>query len=103
MKILFYKLNCAAPRLSDEEMDPLELDDNENGSQSKTSEGWVPWDYDDLIDIRRIIDERMPYKQKIVIEAFLVGQNNKDIEVSEKYWRYHFAKAIEFIKEELKL
>jgi hypothetical protein len=23
--------------------------------------------------------------------------------VSEKYWRYHFAKGIEFIKKELKL
>jgi hypothetical protein len=28
---------------------------------------------------------------------------HNDILVSEKYWRYHFAKGIEFIKKELKI
>jgi hypothetical protein len=42
-------------------------------------------------------------KQKFVIEAFLDGQNYHDINVTEKYWRYHFAKGINFIKKELKL
>ncbi len=101
--IIKYEINCSAPRLSDEEVDPLEADDIDGLSSNKNTEGWLPWSYDDLIDVRRIIEERMQEKQRIVIEAFLCGQNNRDIQVSEKFWRYHFAKGIEFIKEELKL
>jgi hypothetical protein len=93
-------INCSRPRLSDEEMDPIEQDDSESVSQH-SSEGWVPWDLDDLIDIRRIIDERMPMKQKQVIEAFLVGRTYTDVDMTEKYWRYHYEKAVEFIQKEL--
>ena len=102
MKIIKYKLNCANPRLSDEEIDPLEQDDLD-GVSGNQIEGWVPWDMDDLIDIQRIIEERMPKEQKLVIESFLLGMNFKDIQVSEKFWRYHYQKAIEFIQKELKL
>ena len=63
----------------------------------------LPWDVDDILDIERIIEERMPLKQRQVIDAFLRGMTYSDIEVSEKYWRYHFEKGIEFIKQELKL
>jgi hypothetical protein len=63
----------------------------------------VPWDIDDLIDIYRIIEERMPKKQRVVVEAFLSGQSNKDIDVTEKFFRYHLEKGIEFIKQELRL
>ena len=97
MKII---INCSRPRLSDEEMDPIEQDDSEAVSHH-SSEGWVPWDLDDLIDIRRIIDERMPFKQKQVINAFLLGMNYIDVNMTEKYWRYHYEKAIKFIQEEL--
>jgi hypothetical protein len=93
-------INCSKPRLSDEEMDPIEQDDLEAVSQH-SSEGWVPWDLDDLIDIRRIIDERMPIKQKQVIEAFLIGRTYLDVGMTEKYWRYHYDKAVEFIQKEL--
>ena len=93
-------INCSKPRLSDEEMDPIEQDDME-GVSHQMSEGWVPWNVDDLIDIRRIIDERMPSKQRQVINAFLKGMNFDDMGVTEKYWRYHYEKAIEFIQEEL--
>lgn len=93
-------INCSKPRLSDEEMDPIEQDDME-GVSHHMSEGWVPWNVDDLIDIRRIIDERMPNKQRQVINAFLKGMNFDDMGVTEKYWRYHYEKAIEFIQEEL--
>ena len=102
MKILLYKINAVTPRLSDEEPDLLEQEDVE-GIMGVPSEGWLPWSYDDLIDIRRIIEERMPMKQRIVIEAFLLGQGCKEIGVTEKYWRYHYKKGIEFIKKELKL
>jgi hypothetical protein len=95
-------INYSKPRLSDEEMDPIEQDDSESVS-SNASEGWVPWDLDDLIDIRRIIDERLTSKQKQVIDAFLLGFTYTDIGMTEKYWRYHYEKAIEFITEELKL
>ena len=93
-------INCSRPRLSDEEMDPIEQDDSESVSHH-SSEGWVPWDLDDLIDIRRIIDERMPMKQKQVIEAFLMGRTYTDVDMTEKYWRYHYDKAVEFIQKEL--
>ena len=93
-------INCSKPRLSDEEMDPIEQDDSEAVSHH-SSEGWVPWDLDDLIDIRRIIEERMPIKQKQVIEAFLVGRTYLDVGMTEKYWRYHYDKAVEFIQKEL--
>ena len=95
-------LNCSKPRLSDEEMDPLELDDID-AFAGHLDTGWLPWDLDDLIDIERIIEERMPEKQKFVIEAFLTGRTYLDVGVTEKYWRYHYDKGVEFIKEELKL
>lgn len=102
MKIIKYKLNCANPRLSDEEPDLLEADDID-GISSTPVEGWVPWDYDDLIDIQRIIEDRMCQDQKLIIEAFLLGMSFKDIDVTEKFWRYHYQKAIEFIQKELGL
>ena len=95
-------INCSKPRLSDEEVDPLELDEIDAFAGHLDS-GWLPWDLDDLIDIERIIAERMPKKQKYVIEAFLTGRTYLDIGVTEKHWRYHYDKAIDFIKEELKL
>jgi len=99
MKII---INCSKPRLSDEEMDPLELDDIDAFTGTMDT-GWLPWDLDDLIDIERIIEERMPTKSKFVIESFLKGMTHLDIGVTEKYWRYHYNKAVDFIKEELKL
>lgn len=102
MIIIKYKFNCASPRLSDEEPDLLEQEDVE-AITGMSSEGWLPWTHDDLIDIRKIIEERMPEKQRDILEAFLLGQSCKDLNVTEKYWRYHYQKAIEFIKKELKL
>ena len=93
-------INCSKPRLSDEEMDPIEQDDIDNVSHHST-DGWVPWGVDDLIDISRIIDERMTSKQKQVINAFLLGMTYMDVGMTEKYWRYHYEKAVEFIQEEL--
>jgi hypothetical protein len=83
-------------------MDPLELDDGADGYHL-LQEGWTPWDLDDLIDIERIIEQRLPKNQKEIIQAFLIGKTYSDIGVTEKYWRYHYDQAIEFIKEELKL
>ena len=97
-----FTATVSAPRLSDEEPDLLEQEDVE-GIMGVPSEGWLPWSHDDLIDIRRIIEERMPAKEKAIIEASLMGQNHKSIGVTKKYWRYHYHKAIEFIKKELKL
>jgi hypothetical protein len=91
-----------SPRLSDEEPDLLEQEDVE-AIGGMSNEGWLPWTHDDLIDIQKIIEQRMPLKQRVIIEAFLLGQSCKEIGVTEKYWRYHYQKAIEFIKKELKL
>ena len=79
-------INYSKPRLSDEEMDPLELDDIDAFS-GVLDNGWLPWDLDDLIDIERIIEERMPEKQKFVIESFLAGRTYLDVGVTEKYYR----------------
>lgn len=65
------------------------------------AEGWLPWTHDDLIDIKRVIQERMPLKQQEIMEAFLMGNNSNDLGVTEKYWRYHFKRAVETIKKEL--
>ena len=97
-----HKVNAVAPRLSDEDIDPIEQDDPDNMS-FQVVEGWLPWDPEDITDIKRLISNKMPAKQKFVIESFLDGLNYSDINVTEKYWRYHFAKGIEFIKKELKI
>jgi hypothetical protein len=97
-----HKVCAVAPRLSDEDIDPIEQDDMDTIS-SQVVEGWLPWDPEDIIDIKRLINEKMPQKQQFVVEAFLDGLNYVDVGVTEKYWRYHFSKGIEFIKKELQL
>lgn len=97
-----YKVSAIAPRLSDEDIDPIEQDDSDNFS-SQVVEGWLPWDPEDIADIRRLITEKMPLKQQFIVDSFLDGLSYVDISVTEKYWRYHFSKGIEFIKKELKL
>lgn len=97
-----HKIKAVTPRLSDEDPDPIEQEDHEVYSTA-TMEGWLPWDVDDIMDIRKLIETHMPQKQKYVISAYLNGYNYYDVGVSEKYWRYHFSKGIEFIKKELKL
>lgn len=100
MQVKVYKKNAAAPRLSDEEPDLMEQEDSEN-VQTPNSDGWLPWSQDDLIDIQRVIESKMPEKQKEILEAFLLGNTADDLGVTEKYWRYHFKKAVLFIKKEL--
>lgn len=78
----------------------MEQEDSE-GIAGSLSEGWLPWTHDDLIDIKRVIQERMPLKQQEIMEAFLVGNNAEDLGVTEKYWRYHFKRAVQTIKKEL--
>lgn len=97
-----HKINAITPRLSDEDPDPIEHEDHEVYS-AITMEGWLPWDVDDIMDIRNLIETRMPQKQRYVLTSYLNGYNYQDIGVSEKYWRYHFSKGIEFIKKELKV
>jgi len=103
MKTKRYTISAAVtPRLSDEDIDPIEIDDHKNSTDSSI-EGWLPWDPEDIEDIRRIIDERMSDKQQFIMDAFLDGLTCGDVNVTEKYWRYHFSKAVEFIKQELKI
>jgi hypothetical protein len=66
-------------------------------------EGWLPWDPEDVADIRRLINEKMPVKQQFIINGFLDGLSYRELAVTEKYWRYHFAKGVQFIKKELGL
>jgi len=37
------------------------------------------------------------------MDSFLDGLTYTDVCVTEKYWRYHFAKGVELIRKELKL
>jgi len=98
-----HKIKAVAPRLSDEDVDPIEQDEQESIASSLINEGWLPWDAEDVKDIKRLIAEKMPQKQRFVLEAFLQGLNYNDMNVSEKYWRYHFTNGLEFIKKELKV
>jgi hypothetical protein len=97
-----HKIQAVTPRLSDEDPDPLEQDDVE-GTSTQLIEGWLPWEPDDIQDIRNLIENNMPFKQREVLLAFLNGQSYNEIHVTEKYWRYHFSKGVEFIKKELGL
>jgi hypothetical protein len=45
----------------------------------------------------------MTSAQREILLAFLEGKTHKEIGVTEKYWRWHFAKGVEFIKRELKI
>lgn len=101
-KIIIHKVNAATPRLSDEELDPLEIDDNE-GVTAEMIEGYLVWTTDDVTDIRNLIDCRLDEKERAILNAFLEGLTYLDLGVTEKYWRYHFAKGIEFIQRELGL
>jgi len=101
-KITTHKLNASKTRLSDEEVDPIEKDDPDSHPEVMV-EGWLPWDAEDIADIRRLIERRMPLRQREIVIAFLEGNTYKDLEVSEKYWRWHFTKGVEFIKKELKI
>ena len=98
-----HKIKAVAPRLSDEDVDPIEQDEQESIASSLINEGWLPWDAEDIKDIKRLIAEKMPQKQRFVLEAFLQGLTYNDMNVSEKYWRYHFINGLEFIKKELKV
>lgn len=98
----FHKIKAATPRLSDEEIDELEKGDNE-GASSEMIEAYFPWSPEDILDIKRLISERMPEKQSYIFVAFLEGLTYNDLGLTEKYWRYHFAKGVAFIKKELKL
>ena len=95
-------IRAATPRLSDEELDTIEQDDND-GVSADMMEAYFPWSPEDILDVKQLISKRMPQKQRYIFEAFLEGLTHNDVLVSEKYWRYHFAKGIEFIKKELKL
>ena len=93
-------MNCAAPRLSDEEPDLMEQEDVE-GISSMSPDGWVPWTHEDMIDIKRIMESKMPVKQREIVEAFLMGNTASDLGVTEKYWRYHLKRALELIRKEM--
>lgn len=90
------------PRLSDEDPDPIEQDDVE-GVSALLVEGWLPWDPEDIEDIRKLIANSLPAKQQFILESFLSGLNYTDVCVTEKYWRYHFNKGVEIIKKEMGL
>ena len=98
------KVQAVAPRLSDEDPDPIEQDETE-GVMSNMVEGtgYLQWSEEDIADIKRLIHNKMPEKPRKILEAFLQGLTYNDINVSEKYWRYYFMEGVEFIKEELKL
>jgi hypothetical protein len=97
-----HKINAAITRLSDEDPDPIEQDDIADGYHL-LQEGWLLWEPEDILDIKRLIERHMDPKERQIFVAFLNGQSYNDIGVTEKYWRVHFAKGIKFIKKELRL
>ena len=101
-KITIHKVNAATPRLSDEELDPLEQDDNE-GVTAELIEGYLVWTTEDISDVRNLIEFHLAEQERAILAAFLEGMTHAEVGVTEKYWRYHFAKGVEFIKRELGL
>lgn len=101
-KIIIHKVNAATPRLSDEELDPIEQDDSD-GITTEMIEGYLVWTSDDISDVRNLIEYSVSEKEREILNAFLEGLTYADLGVTEKYWRYHFAKGIDFIKRELGL
>jgi hypothetical protein len=98
--MIVHKVNAAMTRLSDEEPDLMEQEDIEGFLHG---DGQATWTSDDLIDIKRIIETKMPEKQREVLEAYILGHNAEDLDVTEKYWRYHLKRAITLIKKEMGL
>jgi hypothetical protein len=101
-KTIIHKVSASKTRLSDEEVDPLEKDD-QDAMPEQIADGWLPWDNDDITDVKRLVFERMEERQREVIVAFLEGKSYVEANVTEKYWRWHFDLAIQFIRKELKL
>lgn len=101
-KIIIHKINAATPRLSDEEVDPIEQDDSD-GITTESIEGFVLWSPEDILDVHKLIETKLGEKEREILCAFIEGFTYIDIMVTEKYWRYHFAKGIEHIKKELDL
>jgi len=101
-KVIVHKVNAATPRLSDEEPDPLEQDDGE-GITAESIEGFVLWSPEDILDVHKLIAERLGDKERDILVAFMEGYTYLDIKVTEKYWRYHFLKGVEEIRKELGL
>ncbi len=96
------KVNATMRRLSDEEMDPMENDDLsiEPFAASQFANVWNP---DTIHDVYNIVSLKLSDKQREIVEAHLMGYTHKDLQVSEKYWRYHWAQAVKRIKKELDL
>ena len=79
----------------------MERDDNKESTYFLAlDEGWLPWSAEDMVDVRKIIAKLEP-KDQFIMEAFLDVLTYSDVSVTEKYWRYHFAKGIEIIRKEL--
>ena len=101
-KIIIHKVNAATPRLSDEELDPIEQDDSD-GITTEMIEGYLVWTTEDISDVRNLIEYRVSDKEREMLNALLEGLTSIDLGVTEKYWRYHFATGIAIIKLELGL
>ena len=96
-----HTINATIRRLSDEEPDALEQEDST--SEPTTGGGWAPWGPDTIQDVYNIISDKLSDTQREIVEAHLMGYNHKDLQVTEKYWRYHYGTAIKKIQKELKL
>lgn len=101
-KTIHHIVNAATPRLSDEEPDLLEQDDSD-GVTTEAIEGFLLWTPEDILDIHRLIGERLADQEREILCAFMDGFTYIDIGVTEKYWRYHFNKGISIIQKELGL
>ena len=65
-----HKIKAVTPRLSDEEMDELEKGDSD-GTSAEMIEAFYPWSPEDILDIKRLIADKMPQKQQVFIRPIL--------------------------------
>lgn len=78
----------------------MENDDSyvEPFAATHMSNQWVP---ETIQDVYNVIADKLTDKQREIIEAHLMGYTYRDLQVTEKYWRYHWGKAVQKIKKEL--
>lgn len=95
------KFNATIRRLSDEEVDPMENDDP--AAEPIAAIHWAPWGPDTIQDVYNIISSKLTDQQREILEAHLQGNTYRDLEVTEKYWRYHWGQAVKRIRKELSL
>ena len=92
------RLKPISPKLWEEFPDIMEFDLINNDAVEFLVETKIPTIKQRVL--WKLID-RLEEKQRRMVVAFMQGNTHKDIDVSEKTWRYHLEKGIKTMRKEL--